>query len=220
MSRDAASSPPATRVPGIPPRVRALLEHWHVDWLPGHPPPRTWKVVAATCAAVAGSLAADALLVWFATHLFPATTGYVHFRFRDYARLTVVGVLIACAGWPVVARVTSTPRWLFLRMAVAVTLVLWSPDVYLLVRHQPPAAVAVLMVMHLAIALVTYNALVHAAPAPDPGPGLRTLRAPRARRGARRLLPAGAPPGASGQDSHEPGRWGASRPDLGGNAVP
>jgi hypothetical protein len=49
-------------------------------------------------------------------------------------------------------------------MAVLVTLVLWLPDLYILVRGQPPRAVAVLMVMHLAIALITYNSLVRIAP--------------------------------------------------------
>jgi hypothetical protein len=38
------------------------------------------------------------------------------------------------------------------------------PDFYLLYKHQPVEAVVVLMSMHLAIALVTYNALVHLAP--------------------------------------------------------
>ena len=44
-----------------------------------------------------------------------------------------------------------------------VTLVLWLPDLYLLDLGQPGRAVAVLMVMHLAIALVTYNCLMHIA---------------------------------------------------------
>ena len=43
------------------------------------------------------------------------------------------------------------------------TLVLWLPDLYILVRGQPPEAVAVLMIMHLAIAVITYNCLVHVA---------------------------------------------------------
>lgn len=48
-------------------------------------------------------------------------------------------------------------------MAVAVTLVLWLPDLYILVKGQPAEAVAVLIIMHLAIAVLTYNALVHIA---------------------------------------------------------
>jgi len=49
-------------------------------------------------------------------------------------------------------------------MAIAVTLVLLLPDLYILVGGQPLRAVVVLMVMHLAIAVVTYNCLVHIAP--------------------------------------------------------
>ena len=60
-------------------------------------------------------------------------------------------------------RISSAPRWLFFRLAVLVTLVLWLPDLYLLDLGQPGRAVAVLMVMHLAIASVTYNCLVHIA---------------------------------------------------------
>jgi hypothetical protein len=44
-----------------------------------------------------------------------------------------------------------------------VTLFLWLPDIYILHAGQPASAVAVLMVMHLAIALVTYSCLVHIA---------------------------------------------------------
>jgi hypothetical protein len=44
-----------------------------------------------------------------------------------------------------------------------VTLVLWVPDLLILHKGQPHA-VAVLMLMHLAIALITYNLLVHVAP--------------------------------------------------------
>ena len=50
-------------------------------------------------------------------------------------------------------------------VAVVVTLVLLLPDIFILWKGQPARAVAVLMVMHLAIALVTYNALVRLAPA-------------------------------------------------------
>lgn len=129
-----------------------------------HRPPRAVAVVLATVVALAGSLAADAALVAIGTAVFPSTKGYGHFQFSDYGKLTVIGVLVACAAWPVVTRITAHPRWLFFRMAIAVTLVLWLPDVWLLLRGEPPEAVAVLMCMHLAIAVVTYNSLVHLAP--------------------------------------------------------
>lgn len=135
-----------------------------VDFTPAHRHPRPLRVAVATAVALAGSLAADAALAAIGIALFPATRGYAHFQFADYAKLTVVGVLIACAGWPVVSRVSSAPRSLFRWLAALVTVVLYLPDVYLLVLGQPASAVAVLMAMHLAIAVVTYQALVRLAP--------------------------------------------------------
>jgi hypothetical protein len=41
----------------------------------------------------------------------------------------------------------SAPRWLFFRLAVLVTLVLWLADLYLEDLGQPGHAVAVLLVM-------------------------------------------------------------------------
>src|SRR5580692_9646467 len=135
-----------------------------VDFSPPHRPPAWWRVGLATVLALVLSLAADAALVAIGTRLFPTTKGYVHFQFHDYAKLTVIGVLIACAAWPVVARVSSAPRWLFFRLAIVVTLVLWLPDLYIWQQGQSAQAVLVLMAMHLAIALVTYNLLVRLAP--------------------------------------------------------
>jgi hypothetical protein len=135
-----------------------------IDLAPAHRPPAWWRVALATVVSIAGSLGADALLVFVATRLLPSTKGYVHFQFHDYARLTVIGVVIACAAWPVVARCSSEPRWLYFRLAIAVTLVLLLPDVYIWQQGQPVQAVAVLMAMHLAIALITYNVVVNLAP--------------------------------------------------------
>lgn len=136
----------------------------HLDFAPNHRQPYGRLVVLATVVSIAGSLLADALIVVVAEALIPGTKGYEHFQFADYAKLTVIGVVIACAAWPVTTRITSRPRWMFSRMAVLVTLVLWLPDVYILMKGQPPKAVAFLFVMHLAIAVVTYNALVRLAP--------------------------------------------------------
>lgn len=135
-----------------------------IDFAPAHRPPSGAKVVLATVVSLVGSLAVDAALVAIGEAVFPPTKGYVHFHFSDYSKLTVIGVIIACAAWPIVARISSAPRWLFFRLAIVVTVVLLLPDVYILHQGQPPRAVAVLMCMHLAIAVVTYNALVHLAP--------------------------------------------------------
>ena len=37
----------------------------------------------------------------------------------------IIGVVTACLAWPVVTRISSAPRWLFFRLAIAVTPVLW-----------------------------------------------------------------------------------------------
>ena len=157
------------------------LDLIRLDFAPGHQQPSSGQLALATAVALAGSLLADALLVAIAQAVFPASKGYEHFQFGDYGKLTVIGVLIACAAWPVTTRITSRPRSMFAAMAVLVTLVLWLPDVWILINGQPPRAVAVLFVMHLAIALVTYNALVRLAPVRPPG-----------RHATRRVLPQGS----------------------------
>ncbi|MCL2585476.1 MAG: DUF6069 family protein [Streptosporangiales bacterium] len=136
----------------------------YLDLAPEHRQPSALRVVIATVASIAGSLLADALIVVIAEAIFPGTKGYQHFQFADYAKLTVIGVIVACAAWPVTTRITSRPRRVFGWMAIAVTLVLWLPDVAILIMGQPGNAVGTLFVMHLAIALVTYYALVLIAP--------------------------------------------------------
>jgi len=144
--------------------VMELLKAVRIDFRPKAAPPRLSRVALATVVAIVGSLLADALIVRGAIALFPKTAHYAHFQFADYAKLTIIGVVGACLGWPILARISSAPRWVYLRAAVAVTVVLLLPDVYLLVLGQPADAVAALMVMHLAIAVVTYQAMVRLAP--------------------------------------------------------
>ncbi|HEX8009105.1 MAG TPA: hypothetical protein VF482_22070 [Trebonia sp.] len=139
-----------------------------LDFAPDHKQPSGGRMALATVVSIVGSLLADAILVAIAQAIFPATNGYAHFQFADYAKLTIIGVIIACIAWPITTRITSQPRWMFFRMAAGVTIVLWLPDVYILIKGQPAKAVAFLFVMHLAIALVTYNALVHLSPARSP----------------------------------------------------
>ncbi|MHB1710972.1 MAG: hypothetical protein ACYCV7_06165 [Acidimicrobiales bacterium] len=135
-----------------------------VDLAPSARPPSAPATLTATVVAVVGSLATNAALVAVGTAAFHSTVGFKYFRFFDYGSLTVMGALTGCAAWPVVTRLSSTPRWLFYRLAIAVSLLLFLPDGWLLVRHDSAPAVAVLMVMHLAIAVITYNALVRLAP--------------------------------------------------------
>lgn len=149
-----------------------------VDLAPRHRQPSVLWMVVATIISVGGSLLVDAALVALGKSVFPSTAGYAHFRFSDYATLTIIGVVAACMAWPMVTRVTSAPRWLFLRLAVVVTLVLWLPDLWILARGEPAEAVGVLMVMHLAIAVVTYNLLVRLAPVRPQPPDTSTDEQP------------------------------------------
>ncbi len=147
-----------------PTEIEPLCSLVRVDFPSDRRPPSAVRMLIATTVSLAGSIAADALLIAVGTAIFPSTRHYVHFRLSDYGKLTIIGVIIACAAWPIVTWISSAPRWLFLRLAILVTLVLLLPDLYLLYMHQPGRAVVILMSMHLAIALVTYNALVHMAP--------------------------------------------------------
>jgi hypothetical protein len=170
----------------LPPPLDRALRLVRVDFAPAHRQPSGLRVVVASVLSVVGSLAGDALLVKIGTAVFPSTKGFVHFQFSDYAKLTIIGVVIACLAWPIVTRISSAPRWLFFRMAIAVTLVLWLPDLYIFVRGEPGRAVAVLALMHLAIAVITYNCLVRIAkvrpaasgPAHAYGSARRSARSP------------------------------------------
>ncbi|HXY27113.1 MAG TPA: DUF6069 family protein [Acidimicrobiales bacterium] len=144
--------------------VLRTLDWAHIDFSPPHRQPEWWRLALATVLSVVLCLAADAALVAVGTTVFPSTKGFVHFQFADYAKLTVIGVLVACAAWPIVTRMCAKPRWLFFRLAVAVTVVLLLPDAYIWLKGEPAQAVFVLVWMHLAIALITYNLLVHVAP--------------------------------------------------------
>lgn len=156
--------PTQSRTYRPPTEIEPLLTLARVDFPRNRRQPSVVRMVIATIVSLAGSLAADAVLVAIGTVIFPSTKHYVHFHPSDYGKLTVIGVIIACAAWPVVTWISSTPRWLFVRLATLVTLVLLLPDLYLLYMHQPGKAVLILMAMHLAIAFVTYNSLVRIAP--------------------------------------------------------
>jgi len=154
------------------------MELARVDLSPRHRPPNLAAVGIATVASLVLCLLADWLLARLAVAVFPADKGYVHFQFSDYAKLTIIGVIIACIAWPIVARVTSDSRWAFFRLAILVTIVLLLPDLYIWLNGQPWHAVLFLAFMHLAIALITYNLLVHVAPVREPGSDARPGAAP------------------------------------------
>jgi len=130
----------------------------------GRAQPRAARFVVATITAIVLSLLACWLLVILGTAVFPSTVGYAHFGFGDYGKFTIVGVLLACLAWPVMTLVSSEARRPFLLLTIIVTIVGLAPDAWIIYRGQSPEAVGILVVMHLALAVITYPALVVIAP--------------------------------------------------------
>jgi hypothetical protein len=103
-------------------------------------------------------------LARLATSLDPSLLGYGHFAFSDYSRLTVVGVVAACIGWPAVCLLSTNARRLYLWLGIAATIVSLAPDAWILHLGQPGAGVATLGAMHVALGVITVAAMVIIAP--------------------------------------------------------
>ncbi|HUY06633.1 MAG TPA: hypothetical protein VMU99_05185 [Acidimicrobiales bacterium] len=140
-----------------------MRDHFFLDLAPTFSPPTLTRLIAAAVLSVVTSLGADDLIIRATTALYPSTRGFSHFRVIDYASLTIIGIATASAAWPAAINVSSSPRRLFFRLAIVATILLWIPDGWLLLRHAPPKAVGSLMVMHLAVASITYNTLTRIA---------------------------------------------------------
>jgi hypothetical protein len=129
-----------------------------------HLTPSALRVAVITVLSALASIVVNAGLVWLAKASDPSLQHYSHFRLWDYGTLTAVGVIAAGAAWYVATRSLLSARHTFFRVAVIVTLALWLPDVWLLIKHEPTRAVVFLVIMHAAVALITYNFLVFGAP--------------------------------------------------------
>jgi hypothetical protein len=133
---------------------------------PDATPPAHRCVLAAGLAAAAVSLAADVVLATIGQAAFTVPASFGKFSFGTYALLTVLGVAGATATWAAVTRLSSRPKWLLTRLAALVTALFLIPDFLLLGTPGNPAGpVVILMLMHLAIAVITYTALTQVAPA-------------------------------------------------------
>jgi hypothetical protein len=153
-------------------------------------PPTYRHVVAAGLAAAVVSLAAGLMLATIGQAAFTVPAAFGKFAFATYALLTVLGVAGAAVTWAAVARLSSRPKWLLTRLAALVTALFLIPDFLLLGTPGNPAGpVAILMLMHLAIAVITYAALTELAPVRD---------------GPRWTRPAGAGPAGAGQTAAGP----------------
>ena len=133
---------------------------------PGTAPPAHRRVMTAGLAAAALSLAADVVLVAIGRAAFTVPASFGKFAFGTYALLTALGVAGATLAWDAVTRLSSRPNWLLSRLAALVTALLLVPDFLLLgAPGNPTGPVVILMLMHLAIAVITYTALTQVAPA-------------------------------------------------------
>jgi hypothetical protein len=122
-------------------------------------------VVAAGLAAAATSLAADVVLATIGRAAFTVPPSFGKFAFGAYALLTVLGVAGATVTWALLTRLTLRPKWLLTRLAALVAALLLIPDFLLPGTPGNPAGpVAILMLMHVALAAITYTALTKTAP--------------------------------------------------------
>lgn len=135
------------------------------------------RLLAATVAALSGSLVACALLVAIGVRVFPATAGYPHFEFHDYAWLTCLGVVGAAVLWSILSRITAHARALFLWICLGATVLSLAPDAWIASQGQSPDAVSVLVLMQVAVALITVAALELLAP-PVQAPASRRSQTP------------------------------------------
>ena len=132
-----------------------------VDLRPSVAQPSLVRTGLGIVIGVLPSLAVNWLIVRTAITLFPDLATFPHYQLSDYGRLTVLGSLIACVGWPVLTRLSSSPAWIYGWVALLGTVVLWLPDLYIwAVLHEPGKAVLVLAVMHMAVVLVSCVSMV------------------------------------------------------------
>ncbi|MGT2425413.1 DUF6069 family protein [Amnibacterium kyonggiense] len=160
----------------VPPVIRRAAAAVRAD-LPGLPAvPGVGRFAVAVVAAVIGSLLACAVVAAATVALVPSLAGYGHLRVGDWAELTVIGVVVAAFGWPLAAAIWSSARAPFLVLTIAVTVLSFAPDLWILRQGQPPLGVLALAVMHVAVAVVTYPVLVLVAPQRRSAPGARGAR--------------------------------------------
>lgn len=128
--------------------------------------PRLVRFLLAAVVAIVLSLLICAAVAAATTALVPALQSYGHMRVQDWAKLTIIGIVLASLGWPLACLLWSRARRPFLVLTVLVTVVSFAPDLWILRQGQPLDGVLALAVMHVAVALVTFPSLVLIAPQP------------------------------------------------------
>ena len=143
---------------------RGILGYFRVDRPLGRNQPNPIRFIAALVAAVVLSIVACWALAALGVALDPSTASYEHFQFGDYAKLTIIGVAIAGIAWPIVCLLSTDARRIYFWAAVIVTVVSFAPDAWIIRGGQPVGAVIILMIMHVALAVITYPVMVYGAP--------------------------------------------------------
>jgi len=137
---------------------------FRLDLPKGQAQPSWWRWIIGAVVAVLGSLLVCVAIAKLVSSADPSIASYQHFEFSDYSRLTIVGVVSACIGWPIVALLSTTARRIYLWAAIIVVVVSLAPDLWILHLGQPVVGVAALALMHVGLGLVTYPAMVFLAP--------------------------------------------------------
>ncbi|WP_434612114.1 hypothetical protein [Arthrobacter sp. A5] len=163
------SCPQSVAATAHPSLAQNVAAYFSLDFPWGRRQPAAGRFLVAAIVSIIGSLAAFAAIVAIGTTIFPATSGYDHFRFLYYAKLTVPGVAAVALAWPVVTLFSSRARRLFAWLTVLVMLGGMAPVAWILYRGTPAEAVLVLVAMHLALAAVAFPALLYIAPQRNPG---------------------------------------------------
>jgi hypothetical protein len=166
-----------------PTAIRRAQEVTRLDLRPLHPPPSLGRIALAGVLSAVASVVACVILSEAGKALLSPPASFDKFTPPGYIVLTVLGVAAATVGWAILVRMTSQPRWCLTVAAVLVTIVLLLPDVAIL-PQDPTSDVVVLMIEHVAIAIITTWLLLRVSP-----PGTRPSPAPRHR--AERRAPAG-----------------------------
>ena len=151
---------PLIPIPDWPP-IQLAVRLTRLDLRPSAAQPPLVRTGLGIAVGVLLSLAMNWLIVRALITLFPDLATFPHFQLSDYGRLTVLGSLIACVGWPVLTRLSSSPGWMYGWVALLGTVVLWLPDLYIwAVLHEPGKAVLVLALMHMVVVLVSCVSMV------------------------------------------------------------
>lgn len=167
VHRPSGRSDPLVPIPNWPP-LQWAVRLTRLNLRPAVVQPSFARTGLGILVGVLLSLLVNWLIVRAAIAVLPDLGAFPHFQPSDYGRLTVLGSLIACVGWPILTRLSSSPGWIYGWIAALGTLVLWLPDVYIwAVLHEPGPAVLVLAAMHVSVVLVSCVCMVLIAGRPS-----------------------------------------------------